>query len=136
MVELSAIFILKLKQHCSSYPCLPFLTIFEVFLCPLTHSYINVLWASIRGSVSQNLSISNPTYVSRSIIYGTTIESHRHPLLHANFGVPCHASMCSDTPSNTVITPHTCAKGKAICFVRLLSVVVVTKIAREPYSNI
>ena len=46
--------------------------ILNVFLCPLTYSHINILWASIRRIVSRNLSISNSVYVSSSIIYVIT----------------------------------------------------------------
>ena len=70
VVELSSILVMELKQRCSSYQFSPFLTNFEVFLCPLTYSRINVLWASIRGSISRNLSVCNPVYISSSIIYG------------------------------------------------------------------
>ena len=51
---LSAIFVMKLKQHGSSYLFSLFLVNFKVFLCPLTISHINIilLWASIWGSVS------------------------------------------------------------------------------------
>ena len=50
-------------------PFLPFLANFEAFFVPLTHSYIDVLWASIRGSVSRNLSVSNPVYVVSNLWY-------------------------------------------------------------------
>ena len=47
-VELSFNFVVKLKQRCGSYP------FWRIFLCPLTHSHINVLWASIRGECIAN----------------------------------------------------------------------------------
>ena len=35
----------------------------------MAYIHMNALWASIRGSVSRNLSVSYPIYVSSSIIY-------------------------------------------------------------------
>ena len=55
---------------------------YKVFLCLLTYSHINVLWTSIRGSILCNLSISNPVYVSCSIMYGFSMPmGHSQHLL-------------------------------------------------------
>ena len=75
VVELSSIFIVKLKQRCSSYPFHHFWQILKYFSCPLTHCCINVLWESIQGSVSRNLSIFNPVYLV-SIIYEPKMQGY------------------------------------------------------------
>ena len=83
-VELSSSFVVKLRQRCGSYLFSPFFVNFGqfwgTFLCPLIHSHINVLWASIRESVWWNLSVSNPVYVV-SIIYAVTLFNKRYALI-------------------------------------------------------
>ena len=61
---------MRLKQSSSSYPFSPF---FVKFFALLAYAHINALWPSIWGSVSQNLSVSYPVYVSSSIIYAYNI---------------------------------------------------------------
>ena len=60
---------MRLKQSGSNYPFSPFLVNFCVLVA---YSHIYALWSSIRGSVSRNLSVSNPVYISSSIIYAHT----------------------------------------------------------------
>ena len=62
---------MKLKQSSSSYTFLPF---FVKFCALVAYAHINTLWPSIRGSVSQNLSVSYPVYISSSIIYNLAIH--------------------------------------------------------------
>ena len=62
---------MKLKQSSSSYLFSPF---FVNFCALMAYAHINALWPSIRGSISWNLSVFYPAYVSSSIIYGYAIS--------------------------------------------------------------
>ena len=69
--ELSAIFVLKLKQCSSSYLFRHFWWILRHFLCPLTYFHTNVLWASIHGIgftkfISSSMIIPNQRQCSHS----------------------------------------------------------------------
>ena len=101
VIELSSIFVVKLNNAVAATRFHHFWWILRYFLCPLTHCHINVLWASIWGSVSRNLSISNPIYVVYNLC------------MHVVHACMC-TGMCSESSSSSNATPYLYQLGPAV----------------------
>ena len=111
--ELSAITLWSRNNAVAATHFRHFWRISRHILCTLTYPHINILWASIRGNVLRSLPVSNPVYISSSIIYGLHVQySTIHYLLSDHMQWHCNLpiGMFRSKHTSTWQMKHSCTK--------------------------